>query len=143
MTGALNQVSVPARPECVIEARRAVARAARDAGIHRDRAEDLLIAVSEAVTNAVEAHVAAGIDEPLALGCRFDGERLEVCIRDRGDGFDLDLVQARPRLTGDESLASERGWGIQLMQTLVDDVSFRSTGDGTAVKLVMAVRPDR
>jgi serine/threonine-protein kinase RsbW len=136
----VNQViGVPPRPECVGDARQTVARAAQVVGLDQEKAEDLLIAVSEAVTNAVEAHIAAGIEEPLELGCHFDGNRLEVSVEDRGDGFDVDLMTARPPLSSDEHLVFERGWGIQLMHTLVDDVSFRSTGRGTAVRLSVEV----
>jgi hypothetical protein len=35
------------------------------------------------------------------------------------------------------SASSERGWGIQLIQALVDDVTFRQTAEGTAVDLVV------
>lgn len=130
-------VDIPVRPECVIDARRAVWGLALDAGLGRARAEDLLIAVSEAVTNAMEAQLAAGVADDLALELRYDEERFEVTLEDQGEGFDPADIGHRPPMTVADDLRFERGWGIALMHTMVDDVAFETTDRGTAVRLVV------
>lgn len=140
-TGELVRLEVPAQPAFVGVARSVVAAVASALdGIDDGRLEDLRVAVSEACTNAVEAHRRDAVDERIVVRCITTDDHLEVRIEDSGSGFDADLVPAPPGPDAPPN-ASERGWGIQLIQALVDDVTFRQTGEGTAVDLV--VRFDR
>ena len=129
---------MPTRPDCVAGARASIRGAARQVGLSKDRIDDLLIAGSEAVTNAMEAQLEAGIADDLLLRCVRDGETLAIEVRDRaGAGFDAALLAPRPALEHPGHLDVERGWGIQLMRELVDRVEFQARGDGTGVRLVM------
>ena len=132
------QLEIPAGPEFVALARLVVsAMASAETQLSDDRVDDLKIAVSEACTNAIEAHDASETDERVLVSCRADHERLEVCIEDRGSGFDVSNLPEHPPLTDPERLKFERGLGIPLIRALVDEVEFSSTGEGTAVRLVM------
>ncbi|HVL03422.1 MAG TPA: ATP-binding protein [Acidimicrobiales bacterium] len=135
------RLEIPALPAFVGVARTVVAAIATSIpGIDDDRLEDLRIAVSEACTNAVEAHQAVGRDQRVVLRCLVEQEVLQVSVEDRGDGFDPASVPPRP-LVGDlGQLNSERGWGLQLIRALVDDVTFEPTDEGTAVHLSMKLR---
>lgn len=136
-TGQLLQLEIPAQPAFVGVARSVVAAVASTLeGIDDDRLEDLRVAVSEACTNAVEAHRRDAIDDRVVIRCTATESGLEVCIEDSGAGFDPNDVPSVP-FGALPSAAGERGWGIQLIQALVDEVSFRQTGDGTAVDLVV------
>lgn len=139
--GELVRLEIPALPAFVGVARTVVAAIATSIpGIDDDRLEDLRIAVSEACTNAVEAHQAVGRDQRVVLRCLVEQEVLQVLVEDRGNGFDPAAVPARP-LVGDlGQLNSERGWGLQLIRALVDDVTFEPTTEGTAVHLSMKLR---
>lgn len=140
-TGELLRLELPAQPAFVGVARSVVAAvAAALDGIDEDRLEDLRVAVSEAVTNAVEAHHRDAVEDRVVITCRSTSDWLEVCIEDSGSGFDAAGVPAPPGPDSPPN-ASERGWGVQLIQALVDDVTFRQTEEGTAVDLV--VRFDR
>src|SRR5437016_1779354 len=58
------ELEIPARPEFVALARLVVsAMASTDATLSDDQVDDLKIAVSEACTNAIEAHDAIATDE--------------------------------------------------------------------------------
>lgn len=135
------RLEIPALPAFVGVARTVVAAIATSIpGIDDDRLEDLRIAVSEACTNAVEAHQAVGRDQRVVLRCLVEQEALQVSVEDRGNGFDPAAVPPRP-LVGDlGQLNSERGWGLQLIRALVDDVTFEPTAEGTAVHLSMTLR---
>jgi serine/threonine-protein kinase RsbW len=125
------------RPEAIVRARRLVARAAADAGLPADRIDDLLVAVSEACTNAMESQQRARVDVPLEISCHVIGDAFEVSIRDRGAGFDPNALPVRPPIADPSHLEIERGWGIQLMRQLVDDLAFDITGSGVCVRLRM------
>ncbi len=137
----LVRLEIPALPAFVGVARTVVAAVATSVpGIDDDRLEDLRIAVSEACTNAVEAHQAAGRDQRVVLRCLVDPAALEVRVEDSGGGFDPAAVPARPPVGDPATLDVERGWGLQLIRALVDDVTFLPSREGTAVHLSMRLR---
>ncbi|HWH33923.1 MAG TPA: ATP-binding protein [Acidimicrobiales bacterium] len=134
----LVRLEIPALPAFVGVARTVVAAVATSIpGIDDDRLEDLRIAVSEACTNAVEAHQALQRDQRVVLRCLVDPDVLQIQVEDRGNGFDPARVPSRPLVSDSGQLGPERGWGLQLIRALVDDVTFVPTGDGTAVHLRM------
>lgn len=141
-TGELVRLEIPAQPAFVGVVRSVVAAvAAAIDGIDDDRLEDLRVAVSEACTNAVETHRRESLDDRVIVTCRLDDDRFSVAIEDSGSGFDVSDVPAPPGPDAMPSATSERGWGIQLIQALVDDVTFRQTGVGTVVDLVVRLDP--
>jgi len=136
--GEVIELEIPARAEFVALARLVVsAMAASDSNLADERIDDLKLAVSEACTNAIEAHDAAGSDERVILRCRTADDLLEVCIEDQGRGFDPSQLPDHPPVTDPDRLKFERGLGIPLIRALVDEVEFSPTGRGTAVRLVM------
>ena len=138
MSAKAVQLEIPAGAEFVALARLVVsALASAETELSDDRVDDLKIAVSEACTNAIEAHDARDTDERVLVSCRADHERLEVCIEDRGSGFDVSNLPEHPPLTDPERLKFERGLGIPLIRALVDEVQFTSTREGTAVRMIM------
>jgi serine/threonine-protein kinase RsbW len=135
--GELVRLEVPALPAFVGVARSVVAAVASSLdGLDEDRLEDLRVAVSEAVTNAVESHRRDAVDEFVIVTCNRDGHELHVVIEDRGSGIDVSDVPAAPGPDAPPN-ASEAAWGVQLIQALVDDVSFEQSGSGTRVDLVV------
>ncbi|HWC10850.1 MAG TPA: ATP-binding protein, partial [Acidimicrobiales bacterium] len=87
MVGEVVALEIPARAEFVALARLVVsALAATDSQLPDERVDDLKIAVSEACTNAIEAHDAAGSQERVLVRCKAGDDALEVCVEDRGHG---------------------------------------------------------
>jgi serine/threonine-protein kinase RsbW len=138
MVGEAVELEIPARAEFVALARLAVsALAAADGELADERVDDLKLAVSEACTNAIEAHSAIDTDERVVVRCWVDENGLEVRICDRGAGFDPSELPDHPPVTDPARLKFERGLGIPLIRALVDEVEFSSSGEGTEVRLVM------
>jgi serine/threonine-protein kinase RsbW len=135
--GARCEARLEVRPEAIVRARGLVGDAAREAGLRRERIDDLLVAVSEACTNAIEAHTSIDTDERVVVRCWVDDNGLEVRISDRGPGFDPAGLPDHPPVTDPARLKFERGLGIPLIRALVDVVEFSSSGKGTEVRLVM------
>lgn len=132
------ELEIPARPEFVALARLVVsALAATEAKLSDDRVDDLKIAVSEACTNAIEAHGAVAMPDRVVLRCWADERALRVTIEDHGRGFDPAALPDHPPVTDPERLNFERGLGIPLIRTLVDEVEINSSATGTAVRLAM------
>jgi len=132
------ELEIPARPEYVALARLVVSSLAstrRD--LTDDRVDDLKVAVSEACTNAIEAHHSADSNDSVVIRCAELDDRIEIEIEDRGRGFDPDTLPQHPPVTDPDRLNFERGLGLPLIRTLVDDVLIDSSGNGTKVTMSM------
>jgi len=137
------ELEIPARIEFVALARLVVTSAASTQPTFTDdRIDDLRLAVSEACTNAIEAHTVAGSDDRVLIRCDLAEDRIEVAVTDRGGGFDPEEVTAAPAAEAADRLEFESGLGIPLMRVLVDETEFRASAAGTVVRLVV-VRPVR
>ncbi len=132
------ELRIPPDVRYVGLARLVVMVAARQAGMVPDRVEDLKIAVSEATTNAVNAHRRADEQRPVVLsfGATAAGQ-FAVTIADAGPGFDPAPPEAHDRR--DWSL--ENGLGVTLIRGLADDVEFRHHA-GMVVHMRFAVDID-
>jgi serine/threonine-protein kinase RsbW len=132
------ELKIPARPEFVAIVRLVVSSlATARRALVDERIDDLKLAVSEACTNAIEAHATVGTDRPVVVQIWEAFERMEVRVSDSGPGFALQELPAHPPVTDPDRLNFERGLGIPLMRTLVDDVSFVSSADGTSVRMTL------
>ena len=135
------RLEIPARPEYLGLARQVVAAAAAVEPTFRDeRIDALRIAVSEATTNAIEAHADLDRDERIVIRCNLEADQIEVEVVDRGAGFDAELP-AMPDPTGADRLDQERGLGLPLIRVLADEAEIRSDEGGTAVRLVVYRTP--
>lgn len=135
-------LEIPARPEYLALVRQVVAAAAAVEPTFRDeRIEDLRIAVSEAATNAIEAHADLESEERIVLRCNLGDDRIEVEVSDRGGGFERDEAagddDAMPDPVAPGRLERERGLGLPLMRHLADEHDITSLDGGTAVRLVV------
>ena len=75
------QLSIPVAPEQVATARMFVAAAARQFGMEGDPIEDLKVAISEMCTGAIQAHQAAGIDDPIHIILKSMQDHIEVEVK--------------------------------------------------------------
>lgn len=137
------ELSVPSRAEYIAVVRLVVASlATARRALADERIDDLKLAVSEACTNAIEANHEVGRGAPVIVSCWEAPERFEVCVADAGTGFDPDQLPQHPPVTDPERLNFERGLGIPLIRSLVDDVRFESGPDGTSVWMTLYGGPD-
>lgn len=132
------RLEIPAQVEYVSFVRVVVAAAAELApALDADRVEDLKVAVSEATTNAVEAHGLTGSIDRIRIAIEAGDNEMSVEVHDRGVGFDPDTLPAMPPADSPERLSHEAGLGVQLMSRLVDETEISSSAEGTVVRLVL------
>lgn len=101
------------------------------------RTDDLRLAVSEGCSNALDAQRAIGSLKPIHITIAMGDGEVRVSITDHAGGFDPDSVDPIPAATDPHRLRHERGLGIPLMQSLVDEVTFTRTDDGTVLQLAV------
>ncbi len=126
-------------PDVELEAAERVTAVAGSIGMSADKIDEIRMAVVEACINAVE-HSASN-DGQLYLGIAVlggpekaasDGDSLRVTISDHGVGFDPEkLVQ--PEIGKKLKSANKRGWGLKIIEGLMDGVDVRSGSQGTSV----------
>ncbi len=131
-------LEIPARAEFVSLVRVVVAAAAEiEPDMEGDRIEDLRVAVSEATTNAIEAHGLSGSFDRIRILCNLADDEVSVVVHDEGVGFDPESIQELPEPGSPERLEFESGLGVRLMQMLADESEISSSDEGTDVKLVV------
>jgi len=126
-------IEVPATPDNVGRARRAVAEFLHRRAWGADDADALLLAVGEACNNAVNYGGRGLADPRLYVSCRpLGGQCLQVDVRNQGNGFYPDLGECGLMPASD---FATHGRGFGLMLALVDDVQVLSDGENTVVRL--------
>lgn len=139
-TGCHVELRLPNRPEFVAVARLAVSAVATRMNFDVEAIEDIKVALGEACNNAIQHGCPASAGaEMIQLRFDLDADALVITVQDSGDGFDpASATRQRPHGT---LTLSERGLGMLLIESLMDDVDFTSTpGDGTQVRMVKRIR---
>jgi anti-sigma regulatory factor (Ser/Thr protein kinase) len=137
------ELTIPPLSHYLALVRLVVANAALSEGsLSNDQMDDLALAVSEACANAVDSERAHGSSQPIRIVVELGEHGVAVTVTDHGGGFVAPAPTAPMPAVGDpQHLRHERGLGIPLMRRLADDVSFRATAEGTAVRLVVGIAP--
>ncbi|MET3698565.1 serine/threonine-protein kinase RsbW [Bacillus oleivorans] len=131
------EMKIPSKPEYVGVIRLTLSGIASRMGFSYDEIEDLKIATSEAVTNAVQhAYRSSEIGDVL-VGFAIFTDRLEVIVSDRGKTFDLEKVRGETGPYKETNSTSvevlrEGGLGLYLIETLMDHVRIHQQ-DGVTV----------
>jgi serine/threonine-protein kinase RsbW len=129
------EISIPSNLIYERVVRASAAEVAQAQGFPEERIEDLKLAISEAVTNAIEHGNDNVATKFVAVVFSLDNQKLEVRITDQGDG--AGTVDPSPRLVEEQNLEEGmlRGFGMYLIGALVDDWEVLSSQDGTVVTL--------
>jgi len=128
-------MSIPVAPEMEIVATAQAAALGEYMGLSRDKIDEVKLALVEACINAFEH--ADCRDEQLHLTFRMGRESkgkewLEVEVLDKGKGFDQALVEEpSPQKTFGNH--RKRGWGLQIIKSLMDEVDITSGEWGTRI----------
>lgn len=104
-----------------------------------DKIDEVRMAVVEACINAFEHSGAPDRKVHLTFAVLGDREpeRLQITVRDSGKGFDFDAV-ADPKIEEKLTAPRKRGWGLKIIEGLMDEVEVRSGADGTTVVMSKA-----
>lgn len=91
---------------------------------------NVLIAVTEAVNNAIIHGNKHNIE--LSVDLYVGDKETDFCfnVKDKGPGFDFENL---PDPTSPENLEKEDGRGIYLMKSLADDVEFENGGNSVNI----------
>lgn len=97
-----------------------------------DRYHDMLVAITEAVNNAIIHGNQLDPEKPVTIDVTATAHGATIIIQDAGQGFDPNTIPD-PRLP--ENLMREGGRGVFLIRHLADNVEFLTSGSGMIVVL--------
>jgi serine/threonine-protein kinase RsbW len=128
-------VNIPSNPIFERVVRASADELGHAIGLSADRIEDLKLAVSEAVNNAIDHGNQREADKLVEVTFVLDPDKLEVYVRDEGPG--VDQVDFSRRIIEEQNLDSgmHRGFGMYLISALVDECDVRTTQQGTVMTL--------
>lgn len=86
---------------------------------------NMLVAVTEAVNNAINHGNKLNPEKKVQLECSLKDERIVFIIKDQGEGFNYYLL---PDPTAPENIENPNGRGIFLMKHLADQLIFSDYG---------------
>lgn len=110
-------------------------KVAKSMNFPADRIEDLKTAVAEACMNAIEHGNKLDASTKVGISLTVDKGRLQVVVQDKGGG--IGKIRTPDIDSRIEGKTDPRGWGIFLIENLMDEVSFESTPEGTLVKMII------
>src|SRR5215208_32195 len=122
-------LTLPSSPGYVLLARLVMAQVGRIAGFGPEDVYDLKLAVTEAATNVIR-HAAV---EFFQIEYRVLPRAVEITVVDRGGGFDVEELTDKPDEHG--------GFGLAVIESLVDEVIVDSTVSGTRLKMIRRGTP--
>lgn len=132
----LDEFEIPSLPGNELLAIERVTAAVADCELPGEQLERLKTAVGEATMNAIEHGNLNAADIPVCVRVLLADERLLVQITDRGTAR-LPIVEAPDLEMKLDGRQSPRGWGLFLIQHMVDELRQTNDADSHTVELVM------
>ena len=127
------ELIIPMIPEMELTASKTAEAVGEFMKLGRDRIDEIKLALIEACINAFEHSGSA--DGRISIQFEIGAEAVTIRITDRGQGFDLS--QVRDELEGRHAAGKRtRGWGLKIMQELMDEVRVESGKGGTTITMV-------
>lgn len=129
-------LTIPVAPEMEIAATAQVAALGEWMAMSRDKIDEVKMAVVEACINAFEHSATPDrkVELSFRVGAEEDGRGayLEVDVADSGHGFDPTRLRT-PEIAAALRSSRKRGWGIKIIESLMDDVRIESSEKGTRI----------
>lgn len=107
---------------------------ASDVNLDPEKLPGLLIAITEATTNAIIHANKKDVTKKVALDIQLQNSQLIIKVIDQGQGFDPTKI---PDPTEPENLLKDSGRGLYLMRVFADELKYNITPNGTETILIL------
>jgi serine/threonine-protein kinase RsbW len=124
-TGEIVTMELNSQPESLSAVEKIVEDVKNKFNVNEDAYGNMLVALTEAVSNAIYHGNQLNPKKKINLSYQFNDGNLSFTITDQGTGFDYYNL---PDPTAPENLEKECGRGIFLMKHLSDQVIFSENG---------------
>lgn len=131
-----RRIDFPAKAENIALAEKLIDEACQKHGVHESHYGNILIALTEAVNNAIHHGNRLDHSKSVGLGYQVKGDKIVFVVSDEGPGFDF---QHLPDPTDPQNIEKPHGRGVFLMRALADSVEF--SDNGATVAMAFGLQP--
>lgn len=129
-------IEIESDPNNLITVEEFVNYFAKDLGLDNERFAALLLAVTEATTNAIIHANKCDVNKLVSVDVKVDKTKIFIKITDEGEGFDPSKI---PDPTQPENLLKDSGRGVYLMRVYMDELKYNITPTGTETILTLKI----
>jgi serine/threonine-protein kinase RsbW len=122
----VTKLVLPSDYQSLIDVEKLVGTVCQDLGVNDEAFGNVLIAVSEAVNNAISHGNKNNPELNVTISVLNEPEQFCIQVKDQGVGFEY---EALPDPTAPENIFKESGRGVFLMKNLADEVEFVNSGN--------------
>ena len=126
------ELRLPILPNMELIATQTAEVISRHMSLTDDQGAEISMALIEACINAFEH---SNAENNVFINFLIEDDSLVIKVIDQGIGFDktkVEIPKIENKIGKDER---KRGWGLQLIQELMDSVEFESNDEGTTVTM--------
>lgn len=127
-------IEIASKLDSIAEVETLIDNVCEELKLNEDHYGNILIAVTEAVNNAIIHGNKYNLDKTVKVDVVKSDSNVLFTVSDKGDGFDFNNL---PDPTAPENIEKPDGRGIFLMKNLSDEVVFES--NGSKVNITFAV----
>ncbi len=131
-----QKIRIASKAESIILVERMIEDVCDLYNISEDHYGNILVALTEAVNNAIYHGNGADPSKNIDIFFRSFSDYVSFIVKDEGKGFDFDNL---PDPTDPENIEKPNGRGIFLMRNLADKVSFEDNGSTVILDFNTAV----
>ncbi|KAF0181905.1 MAG: hypothetical protein FD164_1393 [Nitrospirae bacterium] len=133
------EIILPSVPDAELIAAKAFEQIAQTLKLQPEVTERIQLALIEACINAMEH--SGSFERKVFLKFRASEERLEIAVESSGRFFDPEAVED-PAIELKLTSANKRGWGLKLIQSIMDEVRIERIDDRTRVLLIKNIKKE-
>jgi serine/threonine-protein kinase RsbW len=127
-------LEIESNPNNLITVEEFVNYFSKELKLDEEKLPGLLLAVTEAVTNAIIHANKCDETKKVTMNVLKDDHKLIITVKDEGKGFDPAKV---PDPTAPENLLKDSGRGLYLMKIYMDELKYNITPSGTETILIL------
>lgn len=124
------ELIIPILPDMEITATQTATSVAQYMKFDADRIDEVKMALIEAIINAFEH--SKSHDGKVRIRFLIGDDNLTVVIQDHGRGFEMSQI-TKPEIGEKLRAEYKRGWGLMLIENLMDQVYIESSEHGTTL----------
>jgi len=135
--GTVYRKEIFSDPDLMPEVEQFVLDVAEEIGLNENKFNNIALAVAEAISNSIKHGNKNDKNKKVFIKIEVKNDQMIVTLKDEGTGFDPNTV---PDPTKPENILKESGRGVHIMRSLLDDLKFNFTPNGTEIVLIINLK---
>lgn len=135
--GTVYRKEIFSDPELMPEVEQFVLDVAEEVGLNENKFNNIALAVAEAISNSIKHGNKNDKNKKVFIKIEVKNDQMIVTLKDEGTGFDPNTV---PDPTRPENILKESGRGVHIMRSLLDDLRYNFTPNGTEIILIINLK---